>query len=121
MSRLKQANDQANKQANNLLLLLLPLLLLLLLLLLLHAQPSTMTHLNNVYHLAPNTVLIVGGGQPQLSQHWPGKSVGSSLINVSIWSPILPDTPEAMQQQRIGFGSFLDLIAGEDFQLLGAH
>ena len=82
------------------------------------AEPSTLSHLAMVYHLAPNTVLIVSGGQPQLSQHWPGATVDSSTIALSILAPVLPDSAEDMQQQRQGFGGFLDLIAGEDFQLL---
>jgi len=82
------------------------------------ATPSVLSHLAQVYHLAPNTILIVGAGQMQLSQHWPGATVDTCTITLSTWSPKLPDSPRAIQRQRHGFGGFMDIIAGEDFQLL---
>jgi hypothetical protein len=42
----------------------------------------------------------------------------SSSISISLWAPAVPGNAEEMLQLRQGFGSFMDLVVGEDFQLL---
>ena len=79
-----------------------------------------MSQLTMVYHLAPNTVLIVGGsGGCSISQHWPAGSVDKCTAELSSWSRELPpNTAEAAAQRKAQFGGFMDLFVGEDFQIL---
>ena len=77
-------------------------------------------HVTQVYHLAPNTVLLLGGGGgATLSQHWPAGSAGQCTAELSQWSRTPPRTGERSKaQMKAGFGFLMDLFVGEDFQIL---
>eukprot|EP01044_Picomonas_judraskeda_P011512 COSAG03_NODE_1576_length_3845_cov_6.988254_1_plen_102_part_10 len=40
-------------------------------------------HMLLVYHLAPNTVLLIGQGGIDISQHWPGSAVGKCTVGLN--------------------------------------
>eukprot|EP01043_Picozoa_sp_COSAG02_P034348 COSAG02_NODE_2395_length_8958_cov_167.540354_4_plen_111_part_00 len=51
-----------------------------------HDWGPPLDYITNVYHLAPNTVLLCGGGGGfTMSQHWPAGSVDSCTAELSQW------------------------------------
>ena len=79
-----------------------------------------MRHVTNVYHMAPNTVILVGGSGGLLwSQNWPGRNADECVAQLATFARQAPaSTPEALGELRKGFGGTMDLFIGEDFQIL---
>jgi hypothetical protein len=94
-------------------------------------------YITNVYHLAPNTVLLCGGGGGfTMNQSWPvAGDVDRCTTELSQWrtsgTPPLPllsadaaadadggASVAAEDARRRGFGFLMDLFVGEDFQIL---
>jgi len=77
--------------------------------------PWAIDHVNLVYHLAPNSVLIVGGDETSIFTFWPGDTVGSCILNVSRYMTSLLEDMESAFGARIGFYGLLAVTALEDF------
>ena len=74
-------------------------------------------HMLLVYHLAPNTVLLIGQGGIDISQHWPGAAVDKCTISLNRYEPHIPapdskDADQFRKVQQLGFYGLTDTVAG---------
>ena len=73
-------------------------------------------HLLQVYHLAPNVVLNVGGAGFSFFQFWPGASPGESWCHIRIYRDRLPEATEAARFDiRRNLFGLMQVVVNEDF------
>lgn len=75
-------------------------------------------HTLMVYHLAPNTVFLVGSQTITLSQHWPGDTPGDHIVNLLVYFPYVPSGEEEREMVKRSMGGLIDTVATEDFPCL---
>eukprot|EP00912_Choanoflagellata_sp_UC4_P001416 UC4_evm1s880 len=78
---------------------------------------TVLDHCTQVYHLAPNMVLLVGASVT-LNYFWPGSHPGESIVTVAQFNYTLPKSDLEKERIKNSFGSLLDVVATEDFPLL---
>lgn len=81
-------------------------------------EPSLIDHLTMVYHIAPNTVFLVGSQTIAISQHWPGETPGEHFVNLQQYYPALPASDKDREIVKRGMSGLIDTVATEDFPCL---
>jgi hypothetical protein len=79
------------------------------------ADECVLNHILQVYHLAPNVVLNVGGSGFSMFQFWPGASPGEATCNVRMYRPSPPATAESREELRRNLFGLMQVVVAEDF------
>ena len=81
------------------------------------ANPSVIDHLTQVYHLAPNLVILLGGTLT-FNYFWPGESPEVSYVKIVQYETQYPKTAGQRNLSAQSFTGLMDVVATEDFPLL---
>lgn len=81
------------------------------------AEPSVLDHIVQVYHLAPNVVMLVDQ-TVFINWFWPGTKPGESFVTIAQYQDLRPQTDLDREALMRRFTGVLDVVATEDFPML---